>query len=93
MLKKYYLPRIYGTLGEVYVARILKRLNKKDFIVHNNIYLKKNDKTSQVDHLILSIYGIYVIETKNFKGWIFGKEKAKFWTQTLYRKKYKIYNP
>lgn len=93
LFKKYYLPKIYGSLGEYYVARILKRLNKKDYIVYNNIYLKKNGRTSQIDHLVISIYGIYVIETKNYKGWIFGNEKSKYWTQTLYKKKYKIFNP
>ncbi|MBC30954.1 MAG: hypothetical protein CMH48_08915 [Muricauda sp.] len=93
LFKKFYLPKIYGSLGEFYVARILKRLNKKDYIVYNNIYLKKNGKTSQVDHLIISIYGIYVIETKNYKGWIFGHEKSKYWSQTLYKKKYKFFNP
>ncbi|SMO91084.1 Topoisomerase DNA binding C4 zinc finger [Saccharicrinis carchari] len=91
--KKYYLPKILGRLGEYYVARTLKRLNKKDYVVYNNIYLRNNGNTSQIDHLVLSIYGIFVIETKNYKGWIFGNDRSKYWTQILYKKKYKIYNP
>jgi hypothetical protein len=87
------LPKIIGSIGEYYVARILKRLSKKNYKVYNNIYIKKNGKTSQIDHLVLSVYGIFVIETKNYKGWIFGNEKSKYWTQTLYKKKYAIYNP
>lgn len=93
LFKKYYLPKIHGSIGEYHVARILKRLNKKDYIVYNNIYLKKDERTSQIDHLVLSIYGIFVIETKNYKGWIFGNEKSKYWTQTLFKRKHKIYNP
>ncbi|WP_431130125.1 NERD domain-containing protein [Flagellimonas flava] len=93
LFKKYYLPKIYGSLGEFYVSRTLKRLGQKDYIVHNNIYLEKNGRTSQIDHLVISIYGIFVIETKTYKGWIYGNENSKYWTQTLYRKKYKLYNP
>jgi len=93
VFKKYYLPKIYGSLGEFYVSRTLKRLNRKDYIVHNNIYLKKNGKTSQIDHLVISVFGIFVIETKTYKGWIFGNENSKYWTQTLYKEKHKLYNP
>ena len=93
VFKRVYLPRIHGSLGEYSVSRVLKRLNKKDYVVYNDIYLKNNGRTSQIDHLVLSIYGIFVIETKNYKGWIFGNEKSKYWTQTLYKKKYKIFNP
>lgn len=87
------MPKIIGSIGEYYVAKILKRLNKTNYKVYNNIYIKKNGRTSQIDHLVLSIYGIFVIETKNYKGWIFGNENSKYWTQTLYKKKYKIFNP
>lgn len=93
LFKKYYSPKIIGSIGEYYVARILKRLSKKNYKIYNNIYIKKDGKTSQIDHLVLSIYGIFVIETKNYKGWIFGNEKSKYWTQTLYKKKYKVFNP
>lgn len=93
LFKKIYLPKIKGAEGERSVARKLKRLNKNDYKVYNDIYLKINDRTTQIDHLVLSIYGIFVIETKNYKGWIFGNEKFKYWTQTLYKKKYQIFNP
>lgn len=93
LFKQYYLPKIYGSIGEYHVSRILRRLNKNDYKVYNNLYLKNGGRTSQIDHLVISIYGIFVIETKNYKGWIFGNEKSKYWTQTLYKKKYKIFNP
>ena len=40
-------------------------------------------KSTQIDHLIVSPYGIFVIETKNHKGWVFGDINSKVWTQTL----------
>jgi len=33
--------------------------------------------TTQIDHFLLSPYGLFVIETKNYKGWIFGSERQK----------------
>ena len=50
-------------------------------------------QTTQIDHIILSPYGIFVIETKNYKGWIFGNAKQKQWTQTIYQRKHKFQNP
>ena len=49
--------------------------------------------TTQIDHILLSRFGIFVIETKNINGWIFGNEKSKYWTQCMYGKKYKFQNP
>lgn len=40
-------------------------------------------KSSQLDHVIVSPYGIFVIETKNHKGWVFGDINGKVWTQVL----------
>ena len=36
---------------------------------------------------------IFVIETKNYKGWIHGNEKSEYWTQSIYNKKTKFRNP
>lgn len=93
LLRKLYLPRIYGSLGEFRIARRLRRLNKEKYKVYNNLYLENKGRTTQIDHLVLSIYGIFVIETKNYKGWIFGNERSKYWTQTLYNTKHQFYNP
>ena len=48
---------------------------------------------TQIDHVVVSKYGVFVIETKNYSGWIFGSEKQKNWTQTIYKKKTRFYNP
>lgn len=61
----------------------------------NNVTLPKNETmTTQIDHIIVSKYGIFVIETKNYQGWIFGNAKQEKWTQVLKGgKKFQFYNP
>lgn len=68
-------------------------LNSKDYKRFHNVIFPTINGTTQVDHILLSIYGIFVIETKNINGWIFGNQKLKQWTQSLYGKKYKFQNP
>ena len=55
--------------------------------------LRTDGKTSQIDHVVVSNYGIFVIETKNYKGWILGDERGEQWTQVIYKRKEKFYNP
>jgi hypothetical protein len=59
----------------------------------NNITLPTADGTTQIDHILVSRYGIFVIETKNYSGWIFGDANSSHWTQVLYRSKFKFQNP
>ncbi len=68
-------------------------LDKNIYTVHKNVTLELNDDTTQIDHIIVSHYGIFVIETKNYNGWIFGDKKAKTWTQVLYKKRSTFQNP
>ena len=85
---------IKGMLGEFIVNFIIsKKFNKHKYRLLKNITLKTEDGTTQIDHIIISQYGIYVLETKNMKGWIFGKEKDKVWTQQIFKKKFKFQNP
>lgn len=87
-------PSIKGSVGEFHVAVRLKFLNAENYKVLNDVLLKnKSGRTSQIDHVIVSPYGIFVIETKNYKGWIFGNEKSENWTQVIYKKKYLFKNP
>ncbi|MGD1820087.1 MAG: NERD domain-containing protein, partial [Pleomorphochaeta sp.] len=60
-----------------------------------NVYLpKRNGETTEVDLLCINKKGIFVFESKNYSGWIFGNEKYKMWTQSLKGgKKYKFFNP
>lgn len=86
-------PKYKGAIGESIVAKYLDKLPENEYKVFNNIYLKCGDSSIQIDHLIVSIYGIFVIETKNYSGWIFGSENQNYWTQIIYKNKTKFKNP
>ncbi|MFC1501766.1 NERD domain-containing protein [Elusimicrobiota bacterium] len=75
--------RISGERGVVSKLESLQRENE-EYHPFNNIILKTPDGTTQIDHILISPYGIFVIETKDYKGWIFGDENQKKWTQSLF---------
>ena len=59
-----------------------------------NVTLPTEDGTTQVDHVLVSVFGVFVIETKNMGGKIFGKPKEEKWTQKFpWRKGYRFQNP
>jgi hypothetical protein len=69
-------------------------LDKKTYHVFNNVILPNfGGGTTQIDHIIVSVYGIFVVETKNMNGWIYGSEKDSKWTQVFFNKKYSFQNP
>lgn len=83
-----------GAVGERRVAHILNRLPKTEYKVLHDVMLSvPNDCTTQIDHVIISMYGIFVIETKNYSGWIFGHEHSEYWLQVIYRSKSRFRNP
>lgn len=83
-----------GKAGERKVATILRQLPKEDYFVFNDLIIKfRNGGSSQIDHVVISRFAIFVIETKNYKGWIFGHENSEYWTQHIYGYKYLFYNP
>ena len=61
-----FMPKIKGFLGEKSVAFLLSGLDKTKYKLINNIMLQVGNKTTQIDHVIVSNYGIFVIETKNY---------------------------
>ena len=84
---------VKGCFGELMVRFALSFLPQKKYIRLDDILLRENDETHQIDHIVISRYGIFVIETKNYKGWIFGTEAQHQWTQSIYGKKYHFENP
>ncbi len=62
-------------------------------MVSHDVKLPIDDDITQIDHIVVSRYGIFVIETKNYKGWIFGDLHHKTWVKTLYNTKYEFQNP
>ena len=87
-------PAIKGAFGEYLVRNKLSHLDPTQYKVINNLFLKLNDgKTSQIDHVVISTFGIFVIETKNYSGWISGEERSEYWTQSFFRSKKRFLNP
>ena len=85
--------KIKGFIGERLVANTLRKLPVNEYKVFNNISLKTDRGSSQIDHVVVSKYGIFVMETKRYSGWIHGNEKSQYWTQSIYKKKKKFRNP
>lgn len=86
--------RIKGKIGEHRVFLTLRNGLDGNYRILNDIYLPLSDgTTTQIDHVVVSAFGIFVIETKNYTGWIFASEKSSVWTQTIYRVKNKFQNP
>ncbi len=81
-------------LGEFIVnfsARLF--LDKDRYHLVKNITLPAEDGTTQVDHIIVCQYGVFVVETKNMKGRIFGNAKQRQWTQKIFKHSRKFQNP
>ena len=76
--------------GEDRVVNKLESLRRssEEYQLFNNTILKTPDGTTQIDHIVISPYGVFVIETKDFKGWLFGDEHQKRWTQSLIGPRY-----
>lgn len=83
-----------GLMGEILVNFAANvRLDKQIYHLIKNVTLPTEDGTTQIDHILVSKFGIFVIETKNIKGWIYGSEKQKTWTQKIYKHTTKFQNP
>lgn len=83
-----------GRHGEYKTYTYLEKLGEENKLL-TNVYLPKGDgTTTEIDLIMISSTGIYVFESKNYSGWIFGDEGSKYWTQSLKGgKKYRFYNP
>ncbi len=82
-----------GTLGEYRINSILADLSDQDYVCLNDIMIENGKGTSQIDHIIISKYGIFVIETKFYSGIITGSEYGEKWTKNVYGHKYRFRNP
>ena len=73
-----------GQYGEYLTEyALLSRSMEGYYVVLKNLYLPMKGKTTEIDLLMIHEKGIFVFESKNYSGWIFGNEKYKMWTQTL----------
>ncbi len=68
-------------------------LPASEYAVFHNLTLRTPRGTTQIDHVIVSRYGVFVIETKHMTGWIFGSEDARFWTKKNRQHTLRFLNP
>ena len=92
-LWKRIVAKVKGAVGEYKVALKLRRLSKKKYLVLNDLLIRNGSSTTQIDHVVISSKGVFVIETKNYKGWIHGHQNSTYWKQTIYRYKRRFGNP
>ena len=71
----------------------LTNFGPPDYHLMNHVTLQMKDGTTQVDHILVSRFGVFVIETKDYKGWIFANAQQANWTQVLFKVKFKFQNP
>lgn len=91
---KFFKPFLKGKLVEFAVSMHVKRYLNDDYVLLNDCTLPDDrGGTTQIDHILISPYGVFVIETKNYKGWIFGSAHQKKWTQQIYKKRSQFQNP
>jgi hypothetical protein len=79
--------------GEKIVARELNKLLDDEHFVLNDVLLIVDKGYSQIDHIVVSVYGIFVIETKEYSGWIYGNEESEYWKQKIFYRNYQFRNP
>ncbi len=91
----YYLfgAKIIGWFGEHLTKEALNTLPKDKYSIINDVFIKVNNSTHQIDHVIVSPYGIFSIETKQYNGYITGNKYDKKWIRHCKHKKYYYENP
>lgn len=87
-------PWFKGRLGEwLLKTKARRKLPTETYRAFHDVTLADDAGSTQIDHLFVSPYGLFVVETKNYKGWIFGSAHAAQWTQTTGRYKHRFQNP
>lgn len=80
--------------GEAAVRRALtQNFTGASYHPLNNITLPFGDGTTQIDHVLVSKYGIFVVESKHYSGRIFANPSSPTWTQVISKQKRKFQNP
>ncbi len=83
-----------GKWGEFFVRVLMwVHLPKDKYSVIHNVTLPSDEGTTQIDHVVVSRYGVFVVETKNMRGWIFGGVDQSHWTQKIFKSSHRFQNP
>lgn len=97
------LPTRQANDGERLVASELMR-HYREWILMNDVLLPTSSGTTQIDHILVSPIAVFLIETKEMNGWVFGSPGQKHWTQSfaagrwsrkvgVRSRRFKFYNP
>ncbi|RQM78674.1 NERD domain-containing protein [Aeromonas jandaei] len=87
-------PWFKGMIGEAFINLGIRLfLDQREYHLLKNVTLPTPEGSTQIDHVLVSRFGLFVIETKNIKGWIFGNPAHKSWTQQLFRRRHSFQNP
>ena len=88
-------PETRGRRGENRVKWVIGETIENEQYVINDLILMNDGKTTQIDHIVINPRGVFVMETKNYSGEIYGNENQREWTQVLAygNVKNKLYNP
>lgn len=80
--------------GEALVSRVLlSHFGPPDYHLMNHVTIRMDDGTTQVDHILVSRFGVFVIETKDYGGWLFAGAADATWTQVRFRRRFTFQNP
>ena len=83
-----------GWIGELKTGfNLWAGLDKNLYRRFHDVIIPSSHGTTQIDHILVSPFGLFVVETKNYKGWIYGSEDQSTWTQVIYKSKHKFQNP
>lgn len=74
-------------------TRLTNTFQSPSYHLLNSVTLPCRDGSTQIDHVLISTFGIFVIESKHYDGWIFANSKSSHWTQVFYKVKHKFQNP
>ena len=85
--------KIIGWFGELWTKQALNKLPKDKYIIINDVFISVNGTTHQIDHVVVSPYGIFSIETKQYNGFFAGDKYDKNWVRHVGKKKYYYTNP
>jgi hypothetical protein len=80
--------------GETLVSDLVRaNFSPPDYHLMNHVTLRLHGGTTQIDHILVSRFGVFVIETKDYKGWIFGRPDQAQWTKTIFMFRSRFQNP
>lgn len=80
-------------LSQLPNATLLAKLDPVKYKVINSLVVNIDGEELEMDHVVVSNYGVFLIEARHYQGFVLGEEDDEAWTQLLYSRREKIENP